>query len=74
VPNAITLVRLVCIPVFLWLLAEDEPLAAAALLAVLGASDWVDGWWPAASTRAPTWARSSIRSPTVSCCSPRRSP
>jgi cardiolipin synthase len=43
-PNAITLVRLVCIPVFVWLLAGDEPLAAAALLAVLGASDWVDGW------------------------------
>jgi cardiolipin synthase len=44
VPNAITLVRLVCIPVFVWLLADDEPLAAAGLLAVLGASDWVDGW------------------------------
>jgi cardiolipin synthase len=43
-PNAITLVRLVCIPVFVWLLAGDEPLAAAGLLAVLGASDWVDGW------------------------------
>ena len=44
VPNAITLVRLLCIPVFVWLLADDEPLAAAGLLAVLGASDWVDGW------------------------------
>jgi len=43
-PNAITLVRLVCIPVFVWLLADDQPLAAAGLLAVLGASDWVDGW------------------------------
>ena len=44
VPNVISLVRLACAPVFVWLLAEDELLAAAALLAVLGASDWVDGW------------------------------
>jgi cardiolipin synthase len=27
-----------------WLLADDELLAAAALLAILGATDWVDGW------------------------------
>jgi cardiolipin synthase len=44
VPNVISLVRLACAPVFVWLLADDELLAAAALLAVLGASDWVDGW------------------------------
>ena len=44
VPNVISLVRLACAPVFVWLLAEDELIAAAALLAVLGASDWVDGW------------------------------
>src|SRR5690242_13180455 len=44
VPNAISLIRLACAPIFVWLLAEDELLAAAALLAVLGASDWVDGW------------------------------
>lgn len=44
VPNLITLVRLVCVPVFVWLLSDDHDLAAAALLAVLGASDWVDGW------------------------------
>ena len=43
-PNVISLVRLACVPVFLWLLADDELLAAAALLAVLGATDWVDGW------------------------------
>jgi cardiolipin synthase (CMP-forming) len=43
-PNAISLVRLVCVPVFVWLLADDQLLAAAGLLAVLGASDWVDGW------------------------------
>jgi cardiolipin synthase len=44
VPNVITLVRLLCIPLFVWLLADDELLAAALLLAVLGATDWVDGW------------------------------
>jgi cardiolipin synthase len=44
VPNVISLARLACAPVFVWLLADDDLLAAAALLAVLGASDWVDGW------------------------------
>jgi len=45
VPNLITLVRLLCIPWFLWLLfvAEDR-LYAAGLLAVLGSTDWVDGY------------------------------
>jgi cardiolipin synthase len=33
------------VPVFLWLLlAEDARVAAALLLGVLGATDWVDGW------------------------------
>lgn len=45
VPNLISVVRLACIPVFVWLLfGRDEPVAAAVLLAVLGATDWVDGW------------------------------
>src|SRR5215218_10659136 len=44
VPNVITLLRLACVPVFVWLLADDELLAAAGLLAVLGATDWIDGW------------------------------
>ena len=45
VPNVITVVRLACIPWFLWLLlADDRPIAAGILLAVLGATDWVDGW------------------------------
>ncbi len=43
-PNLISLARLACVPVFVWLLATDEPVAAAILLGVLGASDWVDGW------------------------------
>ena len=45
VPNVITLVRLLCLPVFLWLLFGQENRAAAAwLLGVLGATDWVDGY------------------------------
>jgi len=45
VPNAITLVRLACIPVFVWLLFGDHrTIAAAIVLAVLGATDWVDGF------------------------------
>jgi len=45
IPNAISLARLACVPVFLWLyIAEEEALAAAVLLAVLGATDWIDGW------------------------------
>lgn len=45
VPNLITLVRLACIPLFLWLLfGRHEQTAAAILLGVLGATDWVDGY------------------------------
>jgi cardiolipin synthase len=45
VPNLISLVRLACAPLFLWLLfGADSFWAATILLAVLGASDWVDGW------------------------------
>ncbi len=44
-PNAITFVRLLCIPLFLWLLfGRDNRAAAAWLLGALGATDWVDGW------------------------------
>ncbi len=44
-PNLITLVRLLCLPVFLYLLFGLEERAAAAwLLGALGASDWVDGY------------------------------
>ena len=45
VPNLITLVRLLCIPLFLYLLFGLEARAwAALLLALLGATDWVDGY------------------------------
>jgi cardiolipin synthase len=44
-PNLITLARLACLPLFLWLLfGKEDRAAAAALLAVLGITDWVDGY------------------------------
>jgi len=44
-PNFITIVRLACLPVFLWLLFGVEDRAAAAwLLAALGITDWIDGY------------------------------
>jgi cardiolipin synthase len=44
-PNLITVARLACLPVFLWLLfGKDDRAAAAALLALLGITDWVDGY------------------------------
>jgi cardiolipin synthase (CMP-forming) len=45
IPNVISVVRLCFLPVFLWLLfAEENRGAAAYLLAVLGATDFLDGW------------------------------
>jgi cardiolipin synthase (CMP-forming) len=45
VPNLITVIRLACIPVFVWLLfGRDDRAWAAWLLGALGATDWVDGW------------------------------
>jgi cardiolipin synthase (CMP-forming) len=45
IPNLITTLRLACLPVFVWLVfgAHDQG-PAAVLLAVLGATDWVDGF------------------------------
>lgn len=45
VPNVITAIRLALLPVFLWLLFVQENRAAAAgLLAVLGVTDFLDGY------------------------------
>jgi cardiolipin synthase len=45
IPNAITLVRLACAPLFVWLLlGPQDRRAAAFLLAGVGATDWVDGY------------------------------
>lgn len=45
IPNVISVVRLLCVPIFLWLLfGRDDEFGAALLLAVLGSTDWVDGY------------------------------
>lgn len=45
IPNAVSFLRLLCVPVFAYLLFNQENRAAAAwLLAVLGMTDWVDGY------------------------------
>ena len=44
-PNVVTAIRLVLLPVFLWLLFSTNHRALAAwLLAFLGATDWIDGY------------------------------
>lgn len=45
IPNVISVVRLCCLPVYLWLLfGRDSRVGAALLLGGLGATDWVDGY------------------------------
>src|ERR1019366_8889008 len=45
VPNALSVLRLACAPLFVWLIfGGDDRVAAFVLLAVLGSTDWVDGW------------------------------
>lgn len=45
IPNLISLVRLSCLPLFVYLLfGRDNRAAAAVLLGLLGATDWVDGY------------------------------
>ncbi|HEX2577741.1 MAG TPA: CDP-alcohol phosphatidyltransferase family protein [Aquihabitans sp.] len=45
IPNVISLVRLLCLPVFVYLLfGRDNRAAAAWLLAILGTTDWIDGY------------------------------
>jgi len=44
VPNAISLARLVLMPVCAWLLATEHYASGLVLTALVGATDWVDGW------------------------------
>ncbi|MEX2253852.1 MAG: CDP-alcohol phosphatidyltransferase family protein [Acidimicrobiia bacterium] len=45
IPNLVSVVRLLCVPLFVWLLfGADERTAALVLLCALGATDWVDGY------------------------------
>lgn len=45
IPNLISLIRLLLVPVFLWLLfGRDNTAGAGWLLGFIGATDWVDGY------------------------------
>ncbi|HUQ62352.1 MAG TPA: CDP-alcohol phosphatidyltransferase family protein [Acidimicrobiales bacterium] len=45
IPNALSLGRLACVPVFVWLMfGRRNKVAAAVLLGSLGITDWVDGF------------------------------
>jgi cardiolipin synthase (CMP-forming) len=45
VPNAISLIRLLCVPVFVWLLfGLDRRSDAAWMLGIVSGTDWIDGW------------------------------
>lgn len=44
VPNVLSFIRLLGVPVFCWLILAEQDLAAVILLAVFGATDWVDGF------------------------------
>lgn len=44
IPNIVSIVRLGLLPLFAVLLLTGEIVPAIVTLAVLGASDWVDGW------------------------------
>src|SRR5450830_931784 len=44
-PNLLTVIRFLGVPLFIWLvLAKQEYGAAAIVLAVMGSTDWVDGY------------------------------
>jgi len=43
-PNAVSIARLLLIPIFLWLVWIDQIGPAGVVLAVIGATDWVDGY------------------------------
>ena len=45
IPNLLSLIRLLCVPLFLWLLfGRHQRYHAALLLAALGTTDWIDGY------------------------------
>jgi cardiolipin synthase len=45
IPNIVSVIRILLVPLFLWLLlARDDPAAAGWLLLAIGATDWIDGF------------------------------
>ena len=44
IPNLVSFVRMLLVPVFWWILLEGRPTPAALLLIGMGLTDWLDGW------------------------------
>lgn len=44
IPNAVSILRLLLIPGFVWLALIDQTAWAGALLGFIGATDWIDGY------------------------------
>ena len=44
VPNVITVLRFLLVPVFVWMVSEGEYLNALWVLLILAATDWIDGF------------------------------
>jgi len=44
VPNTVSFLRLLLIPVFIWLALVEQTAWAGVLLGVIGATDWIDGY------------------------------
>ncbi|MHA6525100.1 CDP-alcohol phosphatidyltransferase family protein [Tessaracoccus sp. G1721] len=44
VPNVLSFIRLLGIPVFCWLILDGQDVAAVIMLAVFGVTDWFDGY------------------------------
>lgn len=44
IPNLVTLIRFLLVPVFVWLMVQDEYWNAFLLLIVLFSTDWIDGY------------------------------
>lgn len=44
IPNAVSLVRLLLIPLFVWLVLVEQTAWAGVLLGFIGATDWIDGY------------------------------
>ncbi|MYA39616.1 MAG: CDP-alcohol phosphatidyltransferase family protein [Acidimicrobiia bacterium] len=44
VPNLVSVIRILMVPLFWWVLLGGRPTAAALILVVMGVTDWLDGW------------------------------
>ena len=61
-PNALSVLRLLGVPVFLWLVLTEHDGPAVLVLMVSGVTDYLDGkiaraWGQTSQARAPCWTR-----------------